>query len=157
MYCFGQPDELPGHHCWGTPQEHWAQFKLTAFSTLMNRSFPFRRSLISTPGHHPRIPGNHSQHECRHIPRNPTVTNSTDRRISSHIEDCLLIGIVQAIDFRYCVCWTVHEIDCWCCLWIGIGHTTDFGCYVYMRIASTFLVRMSINWKCPYYWLVDWQ
>ena len=27
--------------------------------------------------------GNQSQHECLHIPRNPTVTNSTDRRISS--------------------------------------------------------------------------
>ena len=27
--------------------------------------------------------GNQSQHECLHIPRNPTITNSTDRRISS--------------------------------------------------------------------------
>ena len=52
---------------------------------LIKRSAPFRRSLISTPRHHPRIPGNQSQHECRHILRNPTVTNSTDRRISSQV------------------------------------------------------------------------
>ena len=78
VFCDGQPDELPGHHCWGAPQKHWPQIQLTSFSTLINRSAPF-----STEGHHPRIPGNQSQHECRHILRNPTVTNSTDRRISS--------------------------------------------------------------------------
>ena len=61
-----------------------ASFYFTGFSTLINRSAPFRRSLISTPGHHPRIPRNQSQHECRHILKNSTVTNSTDRRISSH-------------------------------------------------------------------------
>ena len=54
------------------------------FSTLINRRASFRRSLISTPGQHPRIPGNQSQHDCRHILKNPTVTNSTNRRISSH-------------------------------------------------------------------------
>ena len=62
-----------------------ASIPVDRFATLINRSAPFRRSLISTPGHHPRIPGNQSQHECRHILINPTVTNSTDRRISSQI------------------------------------------------------------------------
>ena len=43
----------------------------------MGSEMCIRDSLITTPGHHPRIPGNQSQHECRHILRNPTVTNST--------------------------------------------------------------------------------
>ena len=60
-----------------------ASIPVDSFSTLINRSVPFRRSLISTPGHHPRIPGNQPQHECRQTLRNPTVTNSTNRRISS--------------------------------------------------------------------------
>ena len=63
-----------------------ASIQLTGFSTLINRSALFTRSLISTPGHHPRIPGHQSQHECRNILRNPMVTNSIDRRISSQTE-----------------------------------------------------------------------
>ena len=58
--------------------EALASIPVDRFSTPINRSAPFMRSLIGTPGHHPRIPGNQSC-ECRHILRNPTVTNSTDR------------------------------------------------------------------------------
>ena len=63
--------------------EALASILVDRFSTLINQSAPFRRSLISTPGHPSRIPRNQSQHECRHILRNATVTNSTDRRIWS--------------------------------------------------------------------------
>ena len=63
--------------------EALASIPVDRFSTLEYPSAPLRRSLISTPGYYPRIPGNQSQHECRHILRTPTVTNSTDRRISS--------------------------------------------------------------------------
>ena len=64
-----------------------AQFQWTGFSTLINQSAPFRCSLISAPGHYPRIPGNQSQHECRHILRNPTQQTGVFRH-TPHICLC---------------------------------------------------------------------
>ena len=55
---------------------------MTDFSTLNYRNAPFRRSSSAR-----QDTGNQSQQYCLHIPRNPTVTNSTDRRISSQIPD----------------------------------------------------------------------
>ena len=78
-----------------------ASIPVGRFSTLINRSAPFRRSLISTPGHHLRIPGKQSQHECRHILRNPTGTNSTDRRISSQVITNCLSEMIYLLTFVY--------------------------------------------------------
>ena len=51
--CDGQPDELPGHHCWGTPQKHWPQFQLTGFSTLIPfQAWPHQHA--RTPSPYPR-------------------------------------------------------------------------------------------------------
>ena len=58
-------------------------------STGLNSSWQvFQRSIIGVPlsgvaSSARQDTGNQSQHRCLHIPRIPTVTNSTDRRISS--------------------------------------------------------------------------
>ena len=63
-------------------------------STGLNSSWQvFQHSIIGVPlpgvaSSARQDTGNESQHEYLHIPRNPTVTNSTDRRISSqHTRD----------------------------------------------------------------------
>ena len=58
-------------------------------STSLNSSWQvFQHSIIGVPlsgvaSSARQDTGNQSQQYCLHIPRNPTVTNSTDRRISS--------------------------------------------------------------------------
>ena len=57
--------------------------------------------------------GNQSQQYCLHIPRNPTVTNSTDRRISSQTAAHPLVKF--SIE-DYC-CWRSEKgRNAWVCL-----------------------------------------
>ena len=65
--CDGQPDELPGHHCWRTPQKHWPQFQLTGFE----------RSLIGVP-----LSGVASSARQDTIPVSPGINHNMNAGIS---------------------------------------------------------------------------
>ena len=72
--------------------------------TGLNSSWQvFQRSLIGVPvsgvassTRQDTIPVSPGQYECRHIPRNPTVTNSTERRISSQHPQSALDVYIRA-------------------------------------------------------------
>ena len=75
-------------------------------STGLNSSRQvFQRSIIGVPlsgvaSSARQDTGNQSPHECLHIPRNPTVTNSTDRRISSQISIRCSTALILSLSFK---------------------------------------------------------